>query len=75
MPLPHIYLMSHPELCLGNIGAAKVLSMLSPKEVVMLERTDLKGSEIWVEYKDNCEEDIYLFKLRLINMIYEKGVV
>ena len=42
----------------GNPGALSVLMQLDFNHLVALNRTDLRGSMIWVAYKDICAEDI-----------------
>lgn len=55
------------ELSEGNPGALNVVSHLDYRELAILVRTQLRGSMIWVGYKDICKEDIETFKEKIDN--------
>lgn len=49
------------ELADGNPGAFSVVSQLESKELRALKRTSLRGSDIWIGYRDICGEDMVKF--------------
>ena len=71
------------ELCEGNPGAATVLSRLSTIEPVkdhfdsylnVLIHYGIKGSMVWILYKDICKSDISLFRNKLTEYALGKRV-
>jgi len=70
----------------GNPGAVTVLSqMLKGDDLLLLLHLDdmnIRGSQIWVGYKDHCHQDIELFKaciksrdVEMVNTINNSGGV
>lgn len=55
------------ELAGGNPGALSVVGRLDFAGLTQLKQTDLRGSMIWVGYKDICGEDIELFKDKIFD--------
>jgi hypothetical protein len=53
------------EMCEGNYGAINVLMMLvangRPEMVVTLNEMEIRGSQIWVAYKDHCRQNLFEF--------------
>jgi hypothetical protein len=52
------------ELCEGNPGAVSVLTRVRvarPDLLLYMYENGPRGSDIWVLYKDECGEDIFLF--------------
>lgn len=62
------------ELAEGNPGALSVVSRLDFVDLEALKETDLRGSMIWVGYKDICGEDIAVFKNKIADRTIEKLV-
>jgi len=53
----------------GNSGAATVLAYLHGEPLVMLLNLDdmnIRGSQIWVGFKDHCNSDIAWFKRAIL---------
>ena len=55
------------ELAGGNPGALSVVGRLDVIHLEKLKGTDLRGSMIWVGYKDICGEDINEFREKILN--------
>jgi len=55
------------ELAEGNPGALSVVSRLDYAELAKLIRTDLRGSLIWIGYKDICNEDMSILNQKIID--------
>lgn len=53
------------ELANGNLGAWTVVSQLDYAHLEQLNHTEVRGSMIWVGYKDICKQDIEAFKRKL----------
>ena len=56
------------DICKGNIGAISVMTLIMKndynnleKVIKKLEEHKIYGSDIWVIYKDKCNQDIHLF--------------
>ena len=52
------------ERSLNNSGALNVMSKLYKYNfsyIIMLKEIDIKGSQIWILYKDVCNQNIKLF--------------
>ncbi len=63
----------------GNSGAITVLCEILKKEpaigimlICKLDDANIRGSDIWVEYKDICGEDIEKFIAKIKNNEYYK---
>ncbi len=71
----------------GNPGAASVLAQLAKREdgfirILSLDDMNIRGSQIWVGYKDVCGSDIDKFiraiknrDTEMIDHINEKGIL
>lgn len=58
------------EMSEGNPGGAMVLSQLitrAPQAILFLDDMNIRGSQIWVGYKDHCGMDIDLFIEKIKN--------
>jgi hypothetical protein len=49
-------------LCDGNFGALSVISRLNQEQINCLQNHNCTGSNIWLLYKDNFNENIDNFK-------------
>ena len=57
------------DMCEGNPGGLNVLMMLvtngRPEMVVTLNEMGIRGSQIWIAYKDHCDQNLMELILRI----------